>query len=313
MTPREAPVSFHFEDALAAELAPLVNAGALVMPGEDGKSVLRLSGREIGAAETRYGGMFGAAQNAENFLLARSLQIGEAPPRIVAAVCEGNYKAPVTGLAGAIAFSELHKRICGSAQSNDLEYDLRVALATTLQRLRAIESAKPPHALRKHYTNSASGVSKYAQGLGTSLTAVALAGSEAVLVHVGEGYAYRVVAEGQRIERISDDHTIGGTPEIREQYGDAAFANFELLQLPRFILGFCKLDEIQITRLHLDREDTILIGSSTLRRGTISDEELREILHREEPASSRDQLLRKAPFADRPDLSSTIAVVRVPQ
>ena len=137
------PAPRALEGELEREFAPLITQGCLVAPGQDGQAGLQLFGRELGAAATRYGGLLAGAQNAENFLLAQTAPSTERPQRVVAAITEGNYKAPVSVVGGTIALCELHRHVCRKKSRDSVEDDVRVALVETLQRLRRIRACRP--------------------------------------------------------------------------------------------------------------------------------------------------------------------------
>ena len=301
------------EDQLAREFAPLIAQGLMATPGEDAQVELQLAGVPIGAAVTRYGGLLPGAQNAENFLLAKSAPSTHFPQRLVVAVSEGNYKAPVTVVAGTLALSELHRRVGGARRSDNLEDDVRVALAQAVQRLTELERLKPPPVLtRWRFDNFFTTAPAMLQGLASSLTAVAVAGRDAVLAHVGECHAYLARASERSLRRLSADHTLAAQPDFQEWVRRDPEKLLLFGSLPCWVLGNSPLADIQIEWLRLDPGDTLLLCSSSLRKGRASDELLHQILQDAEPRVASERLLATAPRDTHPALSTTVAILRVP-
>ena len=307
MIPNPAPRAL--EGELEREFEPLITQGCLVTPGQDGQAALQRFGRELGAAATRYGGLLAGAQNAENFLLAQTAPSTERPQRVVAAITEGNYKAPVSVVGGTIALCELHRHVCRKKSRDSVEDDVRVALVETLQRLRRIELADPPHTLAQwRFQNSASAGFSPLSGLMTSFTALVVEGRELLLAHVGECQAYRVAAHGRALQRLSADHTLSADPEFLRQYGPDPEVLAMMSDTPRFVLGSCALADIQIEWFRLDPDDTLLLCSSSLRKRQLSEDlivqTLGQTLGHCDPAEARDKLLALPLLGDRPDLSA---------
>ncbi len=295
-----------FEDELARELAPLLTAGYLVPPGGDGKAELRRFAAVVGAAATRYGRLIAGERSAENFLLAQSPADPDRPSRLVAAVCEGNYKAPVTVIGGTIALCELYRHVFTRA-GDSVEDDVRLALVETLQRLQRINRAEPPHRLtRWHFHNSNSSTTSEITELATSFTALIVEGREVLLAHVGECHAYRVTPHSRQLQRLSADHTLAADP----QHAGVADLIYWMGDLPRCVLGLCQLTDLQLEWFPLGPGDTLLLCSSSLRKGALGDDELAQLLLDHEPETACTKLMALAPLAERPDLSATVIVVR---
>jgi len=179
------------ERELGARFAPL--AGATLALRAEGEVVLEEEGRVLAAASSRTHGLLDG-WNTENVYL------GRRGARTVLALSQGNEKATRTALAGMIAFT--HLRAALEAEGDFLD-GCRQAIDATQAELAALTEANPELATWSFPNAFTRDVSL--RGLATSLTAIALEGGRARVLHVGETSAWAVGAEGAR--RLSADHT----------------------------------------------------------------------------------------------------------
>lgn len=300
--------SLEFEEALARELEPFINGACMPPPGQDGAARLELSSGGQAAAALRYGGLLGKGQSAESFLLLSDLPIGTPQPRrLLLGITEGNYKAPVSGLAGVIALSTLAQHICGSKRSSDLESDLRQGFTAASLRLSEVAKLNPPPRLSRWKFSSFMGMQpeRFLCPM-SSVTALAVCGSTAVLGHIGEGRAY-LLRRGQ-LTRLSADHTLaaqlGVSSETIAMHGD----------IPIKILGGTdpgeKLGEVEFNVLELEPLDTLFLLSAN---GFAADTsgQAAALCVTNSPEVACEQLLARAEPRQRFDRSVTAVVLRV--
>lgn len=307
-TPLPHPPPSTLEVELGREFAPLLTAGYMVAPGAAGQAALQLFGRTVGAAATT--GLMGDWRTAENFLLAQSSLASDRPQRLLAAVAEGNYKALITGVGGTIALSELYRHVCEKSSRDSVEDDVRVALVETVQRFAQLELVRPPHNLWRWRLHDETGTAAAPlNGLMTSITALIVEGREVLLAHIGETAAYRAAAHGRSLQRLSADHTLASDPEFAQRLG----ADHEYFaDIPRCALGCGKLADIQIEWFKLDPGDTLLVCSSSLLHGRLSEDTIVRTLVDCEPAAARDQLTARLSSSDLPERIPTVVVLRPP-
>lgn len=294
--------SLEFEDGLARELEPLLSLQRMPSPGQDGAARLDLPSAEQAAAVLRYGGLLGQGQSAESFIVTSDVE--HQPARLLLGITEGNYKAPVTGLAGVIALSTLAQHICGPRRSSDLELDLRRGFAVASHRLREVARMEPPPRLSRWKFSSFMGMPPDRVTCPmASVTALAVFGSTAVLGHIGEGRAY-LLRRGQLL-RLSEDHTLAGQMGISQEaidfHGD----------VPIRLLGGSsseeKFGEVQFEQVELEPMDTLLLLSANGFEAT----EVRQaaVLHEAGSPETICQKLSDRPSPQqRPDRSVTVAV-----
>lgn len=290
-----------FEEDLARELEPLIASGCMPTPGCDGTNKIELSDGGSAAAVLRYGGLLGRRQSAESFLLRQDRTTPKG--RVVLGVTEGNYKDPITGIAGVITLSALAQQVCGTLGTDDLESAVVQGFAQSIQRLHDIAMLResPPFSRWRFNRFFWSGP-PWLDCAMSSVTALALSGTSAVLGHIGEGRAY-LLRRGV-LRRISADHTLAAlSSEHPPEFGD----------LPAKVLcgTDCQISDVQFARLDLEPLDTILLGSANLFEEDPSAERVRKLLEEKNPLDACAALLRlPTPRAHR-GRSITAVVVRL--
>lgn len=292
---------FPFEEELARELEPLIARCSLTTPGHDGRTQITFPNGGSAAAVLRYGGLLGPFQSAESFLLLQDP--GPPEPRIVMGVSEGNYKAPITGIAGVITLSTLAQQVCGALRTSDLASDLQRGFESALQRLRGITELQPkPRFRRWRFHSYFSRGPEPLDPAAASVTALALSGATAVLGHIGEGRAY-LLRRGE-LRRLSADHTLAAlSPEHPPELGD----------LPVKVLGGSqtRISDVQLERFELEPRDTLLVGSANLFAGDATAEGVRKLLRAETPARACEAFLQGPAACTRRDRSITAVVLRL--
>lgn len=290
-----------FEEDLARELEPLLSHGWMPTPGCDGTIQIELPHGGSAAAVLRYGRLLGRRQSAESFLL---LQDPATPrQRVLLGVTEGNYKDPITGLAGVITLSTLAQHVCGTLGTDDLESDLYRGFAKSLQRLCDIVKMKQgPYFSRWRFNRFFWHGPAPLNCPASSVTALALSGTSAVIGHIGEGRAY-LLRRGV-LRRLSADHTLAAlSKDHPPEFGD----------LPAKVLSGteCQISDVQFARLDLEPLDTIVLGSANLFEEDTAAEGVRKLLEMKTPADACQAFLRlPKPRADRAR-SITAIVVRL--
>lgn len=296
--------SLEFEQELARELEPLLSLQRMPSPGQDGAARLDLPSGEQAAAVLRYGGLLGKGQSAESFILTSDVE--PQPARLLLGITEGNYKAPVTGLAGVIALSTLAQHTCGPRRSSDLELDLRRGFAAASQRLREIARTEPPPRLSRWKFSSFMGMppDRFTCPM-ASVTALAVCGRTAVLGHIGEGRAY-LLRRGQLL-RLSEDHTLAGQMGISQETID--FHGDVPIRLLSGSISEEKFGEVQFEQVELEPMDTLLLLSANGFEAT----EVRHpaVLHAVgSPDTICQKLLDGPESQQRPDRSVTVVACR---
>ena len=296
--------SLEFEEELARELEPLLSLQRMPSPGQDGAARLDLPSGEQAAAVLRYGGLLGQGQSAESFILTSDVE--HQPARLLLGITEGNYKAPVTGLAGVIALSTLAQHICGPRRSSDLELDLRRGFAVASQRLREVARMEASPRLSRWKFSSFMGMppDRFTCPM-ASVTAFAVCGSTAVLGHIGEGRAY-LLRRGQ-ILRLSEDHTLTGQMGISQETID--FHGDVPIRLLGGSISEERFGEVQFEQVGLEPMDTLLLLSANGLEAT--EARYAAVRHAvESPDTICQRLLDRPESQQRPARSATVVACR---
>ncbi|MCX6363821.1 MAG: protein phosphatase 2C domain-containing protein [Actinobacteria bacterium] len=145
------------------------------------------------------------------------------------------------------------------------------------------------------------------KGMGTTLTAVVLAGDTGHFVHIGDSRAY--LLRGGALEQLSDDQSLVG-----EMVRDGRLSAAEAVSHPhRSILSralgteaLAKIDEFEVD---LQAGDVLLLCSDGL-SGAVPAEDIRRALGRADPGDAAAKLIAEARKQGGPD-NITAVVVRL--
>ncbi|HEY3316991.1 MAG TPA: Stp1/IreP family PP2C-type Ser/Thr phosphatase [Coriobacteriia bacterium] len=145
------------------------------------------------------------------------------------------------------------------------------------------------------------------RGMGTTLTALALAGSEASIAHVGDSRAYHVRA-GQCSQLTSDHSRIGEMLRMRLITPEQAAHHPARSQLTRS-LGFTPAVQVDLVRTDIRPLDTFVLCSDGL-WDLVSRNDIAEATAEKTPNEAAEVLLEQALERGAPD-NVTLVVVRV--
>jgi len=143
------------------------------------------------------------------------------------------------------------------------------------------------------------------EGMGTTLTALLIDGSEGHLVHVGDSRAY--LARGDRFVQLTTDHTLVQTLIDQGRISREDVATHPHRSVITRAVGVTDEVEVDAMRLTLRGGDRIMLCSDGL-SGVLDDDRLAHHLRMPDPAAAVDALVDAANAAGGPDNITVIVI-----
>lgn len=144
------------------------------------------------------------------------------------------------------------------------------------------------------------------QGMGTTLTVLLLRAGQALLAHVGDSRLYRW--RGQRLEQLSDDHSLVGDQLRRGLISPEEAQTSNLRNLLLQAVGSTPELEVCQRQLAVEGGDVYLLCSDGL-TDLLDDRQLAAILEREpEPAAGCRELIARALAAGGKDNVTAVLI-----
>jgi len=149
------------------------------------------------------------------------------------------------------------------------------------------------------------------RGMGTTLTAVLVAGLSAIVAHVGDSRAY-LLRDGE-LSRLTEDHSW-----VAEQVATGILTREQAAQHPRRnvitrAIGASREVRVDMAVVELRVGDRLLISTDGV-HGVVPEEELRTIVGDNLPQQASDRLIERANELGGPDNSTAIvALVEPPE
>lgn len=145
------------------------------------------------------------------------------------------------------------------------------------------------------------------QGMGTTLTVAVISGDQMILAHVGDSRAY-VLRKGE-LAQITKDHSW-----VAEEIARGALTADQARDHPRRnivtrAIGIEPQVQVDTTEVRLREKDVILLCSDGL-HGLVEDDEIADLLSRNEPRRACQELVDRANELGGND-NTTVVVVRI--
>ena len=215
------------------------------------------------------------------------------PPGTVLAVCDGMGGAAAGDVASRLAIEELQRVMLARVPFADVE-DIEFAL---LEAMDAANRAIVEHAQR-HPEH---------RGMGTTMTAAVLFGTQIVVVHVGDSRAY--LRRGNRLEQLTRDQSVVGQLLASGQLTREQARTFNQRNVLLQALGVVDPIHPELVVADICLGDQLLLCTDGL-NGPLEDEAVVELMRKhEDPTTCCRALTEAACLAGGPD-NVTVALAR---